>query len=205
MKCKINKVVIFCLFYFLVISLLSFLNDKITISLLYQNIPLFILYLFLSITLIFDNNNEKDKYKYFIDIIKRIVFSNIVVVSILFILNFIIFSIFNNNLVLNDLLLFSFQLFMILNIISLFNSILAFEDKNQYVFLSLISILYALIYIYGNNIIIINLYRYYLSDLNNLNMLIHYLFWIFIVVLIIYLKHFKKNKIRLWNIGEQDD
>lgn len=206
MKNNLKNLILLLFPYFIVIFLLAvstFNNGtELSIDVLYQNMGFFAVYLFASNILIFsDNKKNLNNKNYFIYILKKIIIDNLIMVLFLMIFNWIIFMLFNFYIEFPQILSFSVQLFAILIIVSLFIITIDFNNNNlsknyiyKYMFLIFFYFLYVLEYSYGNNIILLNIYKYYFYKAKIQIIIAHYLFWFFIPFIIIYFKYLKNKK-----------
>lgn len=161
------------------------------ISACYQNVFVFLSCIFFTNRLLF---KKKEKIENLSSFVKQLLFYNGIICCIVFILGFFIALALGGQNFFFSLLITIFQLFLLLVLHSLFIFLVTVDKqckvKSDNYFLGIlifIYLFYIFIYSYGNNILFINIYRYFFMGLR-MYAFWHYLFWFFVVCVIIGVK-----------------
>lgn len=163
----------------------------------YQNIFTVCSFFSLSNLLIFKNIPKKMPIYFYL---KRIVYIHLFLIIISFLMNAIVIVTLNYSSILLKLLLINIQLFLILTLISLITFLfyigkdLQTKDEKNFIFAFLFQyILYCFIYYYGDNIILFNIYRFYIKNNFSVFSYFYYFIWLSILTVFIYIRYKPKK------------
>lgn len=163
----------------------------------YQNIFTVCSFFSLSNLLIFKNISKKMSIYFYL---KSIVYIPLFLIIISFLMNAIVIVALNYSSILLKLLLINIQLFLILTLISFITFLFYIgkdsqaKDEKNLIFVFLFQyILYCFIYYYGDNIILFNIYRFYIKNNFSLASFFYYFIWLFILTVFIYIRYKPKK------------
>lgn len=191
-----NKNFVYISINFLTLSLLCILLSLInknyydTILTLYNNIGFFLIYFYFSY-LLNDNVCFNMKISSFL---KKIIVINLIFCFFLFLIYYIIMKIIYLSIDVKYLAYLSCNLFLILIIIYFIQYSIYKNDVRKYwMLMCLFGFIYMIRYIYMNDFLFINLFKYYFVDYNSFHFhLVHYIMWLLIPIFVI-LKRKKEN------------